>query len=145
MIEEDRMKKWLIVLSALVALSLLAAPLTFAAGHGDAKAGKAKAGKAKGKAKFQCQAKVVSVDPVTGALVATVKSGSKTIKAYRDKQITLRIDPKAKLVNATVDPSVPLTLDQLKPGARVHLGGTIDRSQPDPAFTATKVVLQRLP
>jgi hypothetical protein len=140
MIEEDLMKKWLIVLSALVALSLLAAPLTLATGHGDAKAGKAK-----GKAKFQCQAKVVSVDPATGALVVAVKCGSKTIKAYRGKQITLRVDPKAKLVNATVDPSVPLALDQLTPGARVHLGGTIDRSQPDPVFTATKVVLQRLP
>jgi hypothetical protein len=135
------MKKWLIVLTALAALALLAAPLTLAAGHGDPKTGKAK-----GKAKFQCQARVVSVDAATGVIVVTVKNGSKTMKAYRGKQITLQVDPKAKLVNATVDPSVPLTLDQLVPDAKVHLGGTIDRSQPDtPVFTSTKIILQKLP
>ena len=136
------MKKWLIVLSTLVALSLLAAPLTLA---GDA--GGDKAGKAKGKAKFQCEATVVSVDAATGALVVTVKSGTKTIKAYLGKQIPgLQIGPEAKLVDATVHPSVPLTLDKLVFGARVRLRGTIDRSQPEvPVFTATKVVLKRLP
>jgi len=135
------MKKWLIVLTALAALALLAAPLTLAAGHGDPKTGKAK-----GKAKFQCQAKVVSVDAATGVIVVSVKNGSKAMKAYRGKQITLQIDPKAKLVNATVDPSVPLTLDELVPDAKVGIGGTIDRSQPDaPVFTATRIVLKRLP
>jgi len=137
------MKKWLVVLAALAALSLLAAPLTLAAGHGNPHAGKAK-----GKAKFQCQAKVVSVDAATGVLVITVKSGSKSIKAYRGQQITVQVDPQAKLINATVDPSVPLTLDQLVPDATVHVGGTIARSQSEAdalVFTATKVILQRLP
>jgi hypothetical protein len=73
-----------------------------------------------------------------------VKSGSKTIKSPRGKQITLQVDPKAKLIDATVDPSVPLTLDQLVKGAKVHLGGTIDRSTGPATFTATKVILQKL-
>jgi hypothetical protein len=134
------MKKWLIVLTALAALSLLAAPLALAAGHGNPHAGK-------GKAKFQCQAKFVSFDVATGALVVTVKSGSKTLRAYGE-QITVQVDPKAKLINASVDPAVPLTLDQLVPDATVHLGGTIVLSQSavdTPVFTATKVILQKLP
>lgn len=135
------MKKWLIMLTSLAALALLAAPFTLAAGHGDPKAGKTKV-----KVKFHCQAKVVSLDAATGELVVTVKSGSKAMKTCRGRQITLRIDPEARLVDATVDPSAPLTLDQLVRDARVRLGGAIDRSKPDAlVFTAIRIILQRLP
>jgi hypothetical protein len=134
-------KRWLIVIAALAALSLVAAPLALAGGHSKPQPGKAKA---KGKAKFQCQATVVSVDVTKGILTVKVKSGSKTIKAFRGKDGTqVTVDPKAKLIDNTGDESVPLTLDKLAKDAKVHLGGIIDRSSPDgPKFTATKVILQ---
>jgi hypothetical protein len=139
------MKRWLIALTALAVLSLACVPLALAASHSSAAVGHVKA-----HVKFQCEATVVSVDTTTtlATLMVTVKSGSKTIRLVRHQQITVQLDPKAKLIDATVDPSLPLTLDQLAPGAKVHLGGKIDRPTADPSswtFTAMKVILQRLP
>jgi len=140
------MKRWLIALTALAVLSLALVPLALAAGHGKP-AAKPHPGAAKVHVKFQCEATVVSVDATTAPamLVVTVKSGSKTIKAYRHQQITVQADPAAKLIDATVDPAATLTLDQLVAGAKVHLGGTIDRSSDPATFTAKKVILQKLP
>ena len=132
------MKRWLIALATLAILSLACVPLAFAAGHGKPQ-GKPHPDAAKGKVKFQCEATVIA--SAGQSLEVTVTAGSKTIKAHRGKKITVQVDPKAKLINATVDPSVPLTLDQLVAGAKVHLGGTIDKNK----FTATKVILQKLP
>jgi hypothetical protein len=136
-------KKWLVALTALAVLSLVAAPLALASGHARPHAGKVKVKKVK----FQCQARVVvSVDPATNVLVVKVKSGSKSIKRFRGKEVSVTIDPKAKLIDNTGDASAPLTLDKLVEGAVVHLGGIIRySSDATPTFTATKVILQRLP
>lgn len=133
------MRRWLIALAALAVLSLVCVPLALAGGHGKPQA--------KAHVKYQCEATVVSVDTSTSpaTMVVTVKSGSKTVKSYRRHQITVQVDPKAKLIDASVDPAASLTLDQLLAGAKVHLGGTIDRSSDPATFTAKKVILQKLP
>jgi hypothetical protein len=148
------MKGWLIALTAFAAFALVAAPSALAAGrgkpqdkahngqanahHGHAQ-GKPHHGQAKGKVTFKCEAKVVSAEAASGILVVTVKSGSTPIKAYRGTQIKVQVDPEPSLINASVDPSVSLTLDQLVPDAQVYLSGAVDRSTPDtPAFTATR-------
>lgn len=136
------MKRWLIALAALALLSMACVPLALAAGHGKPQ-DKPHPDAAKGKVKFQCEATVIA--SAGQSLEVTVTSGSKTIKAYRGKQITVQIDPKAKLINATGDHSVPVTLDQLVTGAKVHLGGAIDKSTDPATFTATKVIIQKLP
>lgn len=135
------MKRWLIAFTALCVLSLAVVPLALAGGGGKPQT-KPHPDK-KAYVKFQCEAKVIAAAQLS--LDAIVTSGSNTIKAYRGQKITVQVDPKAKLINATVNPSVPLTLDQLVAGAKVHLGGTIDRSGDAVTFTATKVILQRLP
>ena len=135
------MKRWLIALTALAVLSLAGVPLALAAGHGKPQ-DKPHPDK-KVHVKFQCEATVIA--PAGQSLEVTVTSGSNTVKAFRGKPIPVKVDPKAKLINATVDPSVPLTLDQLVKGAKVHLGGTIDKSIDPATFTATKVILQKLP
>jgi hypothetical protein len=132
------MKRWLMALTALAILSLACVPLALAAGYGKPQ-DKPHPNAAKGKVKFECEATVIA--SAGQSLEVTITAGSKTVKAYRGKKITVQVDPKAKLINATVDPSVPLTLDQLVAGAKVHLGGTIDKNK----FTATKVILQKLP
>jgi hypothetical protein len=136
------MKRWLMALAALAVLSLACVPLALAAGHGKPQ-DKPGSDAAKGKVKFQCEATVIA--SAGQSLEVTVTAGSKTIKAYRGKKITVQVDPKAKLINATVDPSVALTLDQLVAGAKVHLGGTVDKKTDPDTFTATKVILQKLP
>jgi hypothetical protein len=136
------MKRSLMALAALAVLSLACAPLALAAGHGKPP-DKPHPGAAKAHVKFQCEATVVA--SAGQSLELTVTAGSKTIKAYRGKKITVQLDPKAKLINATVEPSVALTLDQLVTGAKVHLGGTIDTKTDPDTFTATKVILQKLP
>ena len=136
------MKRWLIALTALAVLSLACVPLALAAGRGKPQ-DKPHPGAAKAHVKFQCEATVIASEGQS--LDVTVTAGSKTIKAYRGKKITVQVDPKAKLINATVDPSVALTLEQLMAGAKVHLGGTIDKKTDPDTFTATKVILQKLP
>jgi hypothetical protein len=136
------MKRWLIALAALAVLSLAGVPLALAGGHGTPP-DKPHPGAAKGKVKFECEATVIAC--AGQSLEVTVTAGSKTVKAYRGKKITVQVDPKAKLINATIDPSVALTLDRVVAGAKVHLGGTIDRKTDPDTFTATKVILQKLP
>jgi hypothetical protein len=133
------MKRWLPVVAALAAVSLALTPVAFAHGHGHVPAGKAK-----GRAQFQCQAQVFSVDPANLQLVVTVKSGSKAIKAYRGQQVTLLVSASAKLINGTSNVS-PLTLDQLVQGATVHVGGNVTGRGAGETFTATKIILQKLP
>jgi len=139
------MKQWPLVLAALAVLSLACVPLALAASHGKPQ-DKPHPDAAKAHVKFQCEATVFAdASSADATVTVTVRSGSKTIKAYRGKQITVQVDAKAKLINATVDPSVALTLDQLVAGAKVHLGGTIDKKTDPDTFTVTKVILQKLP
>lgn len=139
------MKRWLIALSVLVVVSLACVPLALAGqGKPGDKPDKPQPAAAKGKVKFECQAKVIAAS--AASLEVTVTSGTKTVKAYRGKVLEMAVGEKAKLINATVDPAVPLTLEELVEGAKVHIGGTIEKKKgEDPSFTATKIILQRLP
>ena len=153
------MKRTVAIVVVLI-VALAVAPLALAS-NGKGKHGKAhdKHGKAHGKNKFQLNGVVVSVvlpgETEPGSLTVTVKSGSKTVKAYRGLPLTLIVAPDARFVDSTADESdeaidaaaPPLTLADLLlvEGARVHLGGTIDRSKEPAVFTATKVILQSLP
>ncbi len=102
-------------------------------------------GHAKGKNKFQLNGVVVSAD-TPGSMVVKVKSGTRTVKRFRGEALTLVVSPGAKMIDATVDPHAPATLDMFIAGAKVHVGGTIDRTDKDnPVFTATKLILQKLP
>ena len=154
------MKKWLSVALALTAaFALAAAPFALAGnGHGTVKVHGAKRTTnhpVKGKSKFQCEAVVVSVDAASGSLLVTVKSGSRTVKDYRGQQLVVQVAPDARLIDGTADEAAdptgdgapaPLTLDMLVAGAKVHLGGVIDRTDPAaPVFVAHKVILQKLP
>ena len=102
----------------------------------------------KGKHKFQLNGVVVSADAAAGTMVVKVKSGTWTVKKFRTMKLPLplTVSPTARMTDATVDPAVPATLASFVPDAKVHIGGTIDRTDPDnPVFTATKLILQKLP
>jgi hypothetical protein len=142
------MRKWLPLAIGLVLLLTLT-PFALAAGKSKAhpahKATHAQ-GKAKGKNKFQCEAVVFSVDAANSALVIDVKSGSKTVKAFCGKELPLSVAATAKLVADTGATQSTFALTNLQPNALIHVGGTIDRSNPAaPAYLATKIILQRLP
>ena len=145
------MRRWLIALAAVAVVSLACAPLALAAGHTNK-------GHMKGHAKFQCEATIaapadlsgLTATPPTPALLSvTVKSGSKTIKMFRRQStpVTFQVAASAKLIDATVDPAVPLDLSTLLAGDKVHLSGTIDRgaTPSDPTtwtLTVTRLILQ---
>lgn len=102
----------------------------------------------KGKHKFQLNGVVVSADAAAGTMVVKVKSGTWTVKKFRTMKLPLplTVSPTARMTDATVDPAVPATLGLFVKDAKVHIGGTIDRANPDdPVFTATKLILQKLP
>jgi hypothetical protein len=144
------MRKWL-PLAIGLALLLAFTPFALAAGKSKAhpahKATHAHAqGKAKGKNKFQCEAVVFSVDAANSALVIDVKSGSKTVKAFCGKELPLSVAATAKLIADTGATQSTFALTNLQPNALIHVGGTIDRSNPAaPAYLATKIILQQLP
>ena len=169
------MKRTLALVAVLVA-ALTVSPTALAGGHAKGKTHKkphhAKAAKAKarGRNKFQLNGTVVSLDTTAtdgaaGSLTVTVKTGTKTVRAYRGQELTVLVAQNARFVDATpdaddttatadasgattTDPVTPpaLTLVDLVAGARVHLGGVIDRTGPaHPVLIARKVILQRLP
>jgi hypothetical protein len=139
------MKRSLAVVCALV-VALVLVPMAVA-GNGNGNGGN---GNANGKKKFQLNGVVVSADTATGSLVVLVKRGSKAVKPYRGKELTLLVDPEARFVDRSggdsgADP-VTLTLADLVAGTRVHLGGRIDRTDPaNPVFIARKVLVKRFP
>ena len=101
---------------------------------------------ANGKNKFQLNGKVVSTDPATGTIVVTVKSGTRTLRGFRGTELTMTVAPNAKLLDATVDPTASTTLDAFVVDAKVHIGGTIDRTDPlNHVFTAKRLILQKRP
>ena len=98
------MKKRLIALSLVVALAaLVIVPVAISKGH------------AKGKNKFQLNGVVVSTtaatDTTPGAIIVKVKSGTWTVKKFRGLERGFVVSPTAKMIDATVDPAVPTTLD----------------------------------
>jgi hypothetical protein len=142
------MKRSIAVVCMLV-VALVIVPMALA-GNGNGHGNLGGHAWAHGKAKFQLNGVVVSADPATGSLVVKVKSGSKTVKQFRGQELTLLVDPEARFVDGTADDSgeasATLTLADLVAGARVHLGGRIDRTDPaNPVFVARKVIVQRWP
>ena len=131
------MKKW-IVLVMVTVLALAVTPLALAGhGHGHKHA--------KGKNKFQLVGTISDVGADT--LTVTVKSGTKTIKAFRESgdPMTIAVPEGAKIRLIVDGEAVTVTLDQLGVGAKVKIGGTIARADGGATFTATRVLAHPAP
>jgi hypothetical protein len=131
-------KKWFVG-AAVAAFMLSLVPLALA-GHGNGQ----NKGHGWGHSKFQLQGTVVSVDPSASTLVVLVKVGSKPVKSYRGLELSLTVAAGARIFADNGDTALPLTLADVYPGAIVHVGGTIDRTDPLAlVYSATKVIVQR--
>jgi len=130
-------KRWIVLLLA-VALALAVVPLAAASngGGGD---------KGKGKLKFELVGTVSAVNGATG-LTVNVKAGTKTVKKFRGQVLTLTVDLAARVRLVTDEGCVVATLDQLGPGMKVNVRGTIDRTNPEaPVFTAKWIKAKTMP
>lgn len=131
------MSRWLAAVAALtVVVALAAAPLA-GADKGSAKSG----GQAKGKAKFNLVGMVVSAAGAAegegGVLTVKVKSGTKSVRAYRNEELTMTVDPKAKIRVVTEDGCRAASLADVSADVKVKVRGHIDRSDKDnPRFVA---------
>lgn len=103
---------------------------------------------ARGHNKFQLEGVVKNVvvapDAQTaGTLTVTVKSGTRTIKQFRTKDLTMTVASDARIVQDMADGSrVAITLDKVVVGVRVHVGGKIDRTDPaNLVYVARKVIV----
>lgn len=134
------MKRTLALLAAL-AVVLVLVPLALAGnGHGNSH------GWAHGKSKFQLNGRLVSVDPGTGTLVVLVRTGSKTVKSFRGQELSLVVAPDARIVDGSAEEDATITLADIVPDCRVHVGGRIDLTDPaNPVFVAGKIIVQRWP
>jgi len=132
------MKKWIVV-ALVVALALSAASLAVA-----------KSGKpgvvARGKLKYNLVGKVAAVDAGAAILTAHVTSGTKTVKAWRHKNLVLVVDAKAVLRLMTKRGLVKVTLANIPQYAQVKVRGFIDRTDPSAiVYHATFVQARAVP
>ena len=130
-------KRWIVLLLA-VAVALAVVQLATAGPGG---------GWANGKKKFNLVGTVVAVtapDP-TGPLPTTltvyVKAGTKTVRAARGANLTMNVDPAARVRIVTADGCEVATLDMLESGMKVKVRGTIK----DSVFTATWITAKKMP
>ncbi len=103
-------------------------------------------GLARGHDKFQLEGIVAVATPdaqTPSTITVTVKSGTRTIKQFRTKDLALTVAPDARIVQDMADgSSVAITIDKVAAGARVHVGGNIDRtSVANPVFVARKIIV----
>jgi hypothetical protein len=134
-------RKW-IVLAVVAAVVLVAAPLALAShGHGQ----KPGHGRAHGKSKFQLVGKITAIDADAGTLTVHVKSGTKTIRPYRHTDLVLTLTDTAVVRLVTDDEASVVTLAELSVGAKVKVGGLIDRSGDAPVFFAKRVLAHQAP
>jgi hypothetical protein len=113
------MKRWMVVAAVVAVVLAVAVPALAKGRH-----------KARGKAKFNLVAKIVAVDGDASTLTVHVKSGTKTVKAYRHKDLVLTVDPGARIRLVTPDGVVKAALADLAVGEKVKVRGVIDRSDP---------------
>jgi hypothetical protein len=128
------MRKWLVAAALTLVVVLAVAPLA-GAGKGAGKGG----GQAKGKAKFNLVGTVVAVagDAESGTLTVDVKAGTKTVHEYRGDELTMTVDPEAKVRLVTGEGCETVELGDVPIDAKVKVRGHIDRSNKDkPKFIA---------
>jgi hypothetical protein len=134
-------KRWIVLLLA-VAVALAVVPLATAGPGG---------GWAHGKKKFNLVGTVVPVPDPTGPLPTTltvyVKAGTKTVRAARGANLTINVDPAARVRLVKIGQGcVDGTLADLVQGMKVKVRGTIDRTDPNaPVFTAKWIKAKTMP
>lgn len=129
-------KKWIVAATLVVALALVVTPLAAAAGKGSGHK------LAKGKSKFNLVGTVsaVTIAADGSTLTVKVKAGTKTVRAFRGADLTLAVDPAAKIRLVTEEGCIVVTLADIPVGAKVKVRGFIDRIDPENVkFIATLV------
>jgi len=132
-------KRWIVLLLA-IAVALAVVPLATAGPGG---------GWAHGKKKFNLVGTVVGVTvPDSTATPATtltvyVKAGTKTVRAARGANLTMNVDPAARVRIVTAEGCKTATLAQVRAlwGAKVKVRGTIEAS----VFTAKWIKAKMMP
>ena len=132
-------KRWIVLLLA-VAVALAVVPLATAGPGG---------GWAHGKKKFNLVGTVVAVTvPDSTATPATtltvyVKAGTKTVRAARGANLTMNVDPAARVRIVTAEGCKTATLAKVRAlsGAKVKVRGTIEAS----VFTAKWIKAKMMP
>jgi hypothetical protein len=136
------MRKWLVTAALALVVVMAVAPLA-AAGQGGGKGD----GQANGKGKFNLVGTVVAVagDAESGTLTVDVKSGTKTVRAYRGDELQMTVDPEAKVRLVTDGGCETVELGDIPIDAKVKVRGHIDRSDKEnPRFVADFVQAKAL-
>ncbi len=115
------MKK-LLLIAVVAALALTLVPLAVAGGSGHG-------GWKHGKAKFELVGKVTVVDATARTVTIMVKSGTKTVRAFRGHEATMGFTPTAKIWLLTDPEATAIDVGDVPLGAKVKVRGVIDRSQ----------------
>jgi hypothetical protein len=117
----------LLIVAAVLALTLTAAPVALA---GNSSGGPSSPAKAKGKA-FVCHGKVVSVDVDAKTITLTVWSGTKGLRKYRGQDLVVQVPDGTKIVRRAFGEATAVGLADVKPGERIWVAGKADRSSPN--------------
>jgi hypothetical protein len=130
--------KKLLLIAVVVALALTLVPLAVAGGSGHG-------GWKNGKAKFELVGKVTAVDATARTVTIKVKSGTKTVRAFRGKYATMSFTETAKIWLLTDPEATAIAVGDVPLGAKVKARGVIDRSKDPAVFTIKNLKVHPLP
>ena len=96
-------------------------------------------------ASFGCGGPVTAVDTIKDTVTLTVNNASRALYAQLGEPLTVTVNAGTDLTVLQNGVHMPITLSQVTIGEHAWIGGTIDRTQASPAFTATEMTVRVVP
>ena len=94
---------------------------------------------------FTCVGKIKTVDTTANAVTVRVHLASRGVADYIGEDLTVTVDPAAKIFSAQGGSLTPIALSGLVVGEKLRVEGTIDYSTGAAVFAGKRLVMRHLP
>jgi len=94
---------------------------------------------------FTCVGKVKAVDATAATVTVRVRLASRGVADYLAEDLTIAVDPAAKIFKAEGDDLTPIALADVIVGEQLRVEGVIDCSAGVPVYVGKRLVMRHLP
>lgn len=94
---------------------------------------------------FTCVGKVKAVDATATTVTVRVHLASRGVADYLAEDLTIAVDPAAKIFKAEGDHLTPIALGDVVVGEKLRVEGVIDYSAGTPVYVGKRLVMRHLP
>lgn len=94
---------------------------------------------------FTCVGKVKAVDATAGTVTVRVHLASRGVADYLAEDLTIAVDPAAKIFKAEGHHLTPIALADVVVGEKLRVEGVIDCSAGAPVYVGKRLVMRHLP